>query len=258
MIKVAFLCSWGDSSEELLNKYRKQTPKNSGVWGKIRGIKDPKMADVIIFLGNDGDISSFYNKKIIQLRREPDFIKPFNQLSSIYFDYNNGYHVSTWQYVSKSFDDLLRISTFNKNKCISAVTSSKWEHRNQFFREIDKMGFVDIYGENYKHLHRIFKDKALENYTYSIAIENSSQKNYFTEKINDCFLFNTMPIYWGCPNLSDYFPEDSYIKIDLEKPEEIKNILERPLEKRNFKALEEAKNLVMYKYNIWPTIEMLI
>jgi hypothetical protein len=257
MIKTVFLCSWGDSSEELLSKYKKQTPHNSGVWGKIQGVEDIEEADVIIYLGNKGDISHLSDKKIIQFRREPDFIEDFQPVTSEYFDYNNGYHVSTWQYISKSFDDLLKTTPIKK-RSISAVTSSKWEHRNQFFREIDKMGFVDIYGENYKHLHKIFKDKALENYTYSIAIENSSQKNYFTEKINDCFLFNTMPIYWGCPNLSDYFPEDSYIKIDLEKPEEIKNILERPLEKRNFKALEEAKNLVMYKYNIWPTIEMLI
>jgi len=38
---------------------------------------------------------------------------------------------------------------------------------------------------------------------YSICIENSSNKNYHTEKIIDAFLSKTVPIYWGCPNLEE-------------------------------------------------------
>lgn len=42
-------------------------------------------------------------------------------------------------------------------------------------------------------------------FRFSIVIENSQQENYFTEKIIDCFLCKTVPIYWGCPNISDFF-----------------------------------------------------
>ena len=45
----------------------------------------------------------------------------------------------------------------------------------------------------------------LENYSYSIAIENESLKNYFSEKFTDCILARTIPIYYGCPNISDFF-----------------------------------------------------
>ena len=38
---------------------------------------------------------------------------------------------------------------------------------------------------------------------FSICIENSSNKNYHTEKIIDAFLSKTIPIYWGCPNLEE-------------------------------------------------------
>ena len=49
---------------------------------------------------------------------------------------------------------------------------------------------------------------------YHICIENTSSKNYFTEKIIDCFLFRTIPIYWGCPNIGDYFNRDGIFTVD--------------------------------------------
>jgi hypothetical protein len=55
----------------------------------------------------------------------------------------------------------------------------------------------------------------LKAYKYSIAIENSAHLHYFTEKIMDCFLALSMPIYWGCPNILDYFPEKAIILIDI-------------------------------------------
>ena len=49
---------------------------------------------------------------------------------------------------------------------------------------------------------------------YSIAIENTQHKNYFTEKIIDCFLTKTIPLYWGCPNIGDFFDTAGVIKIN--------------------------------------------
>lgn len=40
---------------------------------------------------------------------------------------------------------------------------------------------------------------------YSICIENSSNKGYHTEKIIDAFLSKTIPIYWGCTNIGDFY-----------------------------------------------------
>ena len=40
---------------------------------------------------------------------------------------------------------------------------------------------------------------------YSICIENSSNYNYHTEKIIDAFLTKTVPIYWGCKNIGDFY-----------------------------------------------------
>jgi hypothetical protein len=49
---------------------------------------------------------------------------------------------------------------------------------------------------------------------FHIAIENTSHPNYFTEKIIDCLLFKTVPIYWGCPNIGEYFDERGIIRVN--------------------------------------------
>jgi len=55
------------------------------------------------------------------------------------------------------------------------------------------------------------KTEALRDYRFSITIENDSYNNYFTEKITDCFANGTIPVYWGCPNIGDYFNTDGII-----------------------------------------------
>jgi hypothetical protein len=47
---------------------------------------------------------------------------------------------------------------------------------------------------------------------YSIVVESSSEPNYFTEKLIDCLVTKTIPIYWGCPNISEYFDTSYWIE----------------------------------------------
>lgn len=37
MTKIAFLCDWGVDSEDLLQRFLKQTPNHDGKWKKIQG-----------------------------------------------------------------------------------------------------------------------------------------------------------------------------------------------------------------------------
>ena len=50
--------------------------------------------------------------------------------------------------------------------------------------------------------------------TFHVCIENQNVKHYFTEKLIDSFLTYTMPIYWGCPNIGNYFNLDGMIIVD--------------------------------------------
>ncbi|MCG3184383.1 MAG: hypothetical protein ICCCNLDF_02503 [Planctomycetes bacterium] len=46
---------------------------------------------------------------------------------------------------------------------------------------------------------------------FHVAIENCRMPDYFTEKVMDCFQSMTVPIYWGCTNIGDYFNTDGMI-----------------------------------------------
>ena len=40
---------------------------------------------------------------------------------------------------------------------------------------------------------------------------------YFTEKLLDCFLTRTVPVYWGCPDIYEYFDLDGIIHVNNPK-----------------------------------------
>ena len=42
------------------------------------------------------------------------------------------------------------------------------------------------------------------NSMFNIAVENIKADNWFTEKISDAFNTKTVPVYWGCENISDF------------------------------------------------------
>ena len=50
--------------------------------------------------------------------------------------------------------------------------------------------------------------------TWHICIENTNEKNYISEKFYDCILTNTIPIYFGCKNVEEIWPENGYINIE--------------------------------------------
>jgi len=67
------------------------------------------------------------------------------------------------------------------------------------------------------------KYKCFENSMFHLTIENSQNKNYFTEKIVDAFITKTIPIYWGCPNISEFFDSRGFFTFNTE--EEFFNIV---------------------------------
>jgi hypothetical protein len=125
---------------------------------------------------------------------------------------------------------------------------------------LDLYGRGDFSGSHYKGE---IADKwdGLADYRYSLAIENYSGPNYFSEKITDALLAWCMPIYWGCTNLSDYLPEDSFVRIDIEDddaPERVRDIVESDIREQNLDAIAEARRLILEEYQIWPTVERAI
>ncbi|MEK6829634.1 MAG: glycosyltransferase family 10 [Nanoarchaeota archaeon] len=90
------------------------------------------------------------------------------------------------------------------------------------------------------------KDVIFENCKFSVTIENVKIRNFFTEKIIDCFMSKTVPIYCGCPNISEYFNPEGIIFFDTE--EELMNILHNLTEDDYNKKLNYVEeNFVLAK-----------
>jgi hypothetical protein len=108
-----------------------------------------------------------------------------------------------------------------KNQLCSFIASTKnktngHQFRNRARSEIQKTKWlppVHIMGKGTSR--RIeHKVDALKNYYFSIAIENSIIDTYFTEKVIDCFLTRTIPLYWGTQKISHYFDSNGILQFE--------------------------------------------
>jgi len=55
------------------------------------------------------------------------------------------------------------------------------------------------------------KLETISDYQFSICFENMIWPGYMTEKIIDCFVAGTIPIYWGASNIGTLIPKEAFI-----------------------------------------------
>jgi len=77
-------------------------------------------------------------------------------------------------------------------------------------------------------------------YQYSICVENTSRRGYFTEKITDCILNKTIPIYWGCSNIEEFYNPDGILRVqNVDDIIHFANTLTPEIYESRLKAVEE-------------------
>jgi hypothetical protein len=253
MKKVKFRCCWGKNPKQLTQCYSSMAPNNKPEWKNICATEEDP--DYFIAL----QTPNFSKPNTIHFRREPDLIKkwPKNIKGKNVYDYstNEKFHVSTW-WLTKSYDELQKLKYSKKNK-ISAICSNKYKWRMDYIKSTmsNNKNILGMgRGINQKFSSLEDRSDLITNSSMSICIENSSQLNYFTEKITDALLAWCMPLYWGCPNIGDFFPEGSYRLIDIENPDSVSDLINKPITPSEIDAMHEARNLILNKYNIWECI----
>lgn len=266
--------------------FKRQSPTSSGIWEGITFTDEPvKECDLlIVFNSPNKDIKVkcpagnkwlFTQESPIELYQwHTDSFKYFDKVFTYWDDSvsNNIFHEQTalpW-HIGKSYDELIKLSLSEsvpfKNKLVSWVTSNASHKEGHKLRMslkdyLEQQHFeFDLFGRGFNPIPDKFD--GIAPYKYSLAIENYACQDYWTEKIADCFLSWTIPIYWGATNIHSYFPTDSMIRID---PGDLKGSLEIIREAidsnfydRNFAALAEARNLILNKYQMFPHICTLI
>jgi FkbM family methyltransferase len=82
-------------------------------------------------------------------------------------------------------------------------------------------------------------------FQFSIVIENCREYGYFSEKIIDCLITKTIPIYYGCENISDYFNTDGWIILETD---DIVTELKEKLQILNANYYHRYKNVIEENY----------
>lgn len=163
-----------------------------------------------------------------------------------------------------TFNELESRSFQPKSELLSTVCSSK---QQQHTLHAQRLGFTEAACKQLPQLHRFghgykpLQDKyaALDPYRYHLAIENYVGLHHWTEKFADPVLSAAIPVYFGCPNISDYFPEEAFFKIDIEKPDDAIALLNELLQDptvyaKRLPALMEARRRLLYDYNLMALI----
>ncbi|MGY6276299.1 glycosyltransferase family 10 domain-containing protein [Methylomonas sp. MgM2] len=146
-----------------------------------------------------------------------------------------------------------------KNKLLSVVVSNKkltQGHRQRLVfveKLIKELGdTVDIFGRGFNEI--ADKWDAIAPYKYHLVMENSFVDDYFTEKLTDTYLGRAYPIYWGCPNLEKYFPEESFSRINMTEFLKVAKIINSNIYENSKNYIEISRNMTLYKYNLFSML----
>ncbi|NBR15573.1 MAG: hypothetical protein EBU01_13505, partial [Crocinitomicaceae bacterium] len=103
------------------------------------------------------------------------------------------------------------------------------------------------------------KEELFLDYQFSFVIENSKQTNYFSEKLIDCLITKTIPIYYGCPNIHNWFDIRGWIILETTDVNElIQKAHKLPVYMNHINVINEnyerAKEYICFERNIQRAI----
>lgn len=263
---------------------QRQTPDSSGIWDDCIFLINQDVTECDFWIVYE-DLERIEEticppENLIFIAYEPPAIKTYNptflnQFSTVIACHKNICHrhviydhqSQPWL-VNQRYDDLMTLQEVKKRKFLSLITSEKRttlvhrQRHNLCLKLKEYFGEdVDLYGRGIND----FADKwdVIAPYRYSLAVENSLYENYFTEKVIDCFLGETVPLYYGCPNFEDFFLAPPVININVFDPDAtiqvIKKLMDDETHYLSFRErLREAKIYYLNYLNLFPRLVRLI
>ena len=155
-----------------------------------------------------------------------------------------------------NYEEMLNLPPPSKSEWMSIVCSTKTFtdfHRRRFefcSRLASEFSGIDFYG----HGTRPIADKAetLLPHQFHLAVENLCHPDYWTEKIAEPLLAYSLPLYCGCPNMSELIPPESFIPIDIGDFESVAEIIrncDAGEYARRLGAIREARHLLLTRHH---------
>jgi len=197
--------------------------------------KNPNTRNIYIQLEPDA-IRPVQNE-IIARAKEYDYIITFNE--HILKECSNAYKY-LFGMTRITPEDEKNIDIYKKKFNITFITNDKLMTVGHHFRHtifynqkkivsIPKSFYISTDSKNLPNIDNnprlpaeaTRKIELFENSQFSLVMENSKQTHYFTEKICDCLITKTIPVYYGCPNISEYFDTTGWVIIDNESMDDL-------------------------------------
>ena len=224
----------------------------------------------VIFLSAE---TSYNNEHFL---KEPriKFLNQFGQIHTSYETINNSIKsipFLPWMINSNHGDSIYapsqrdinyfsEVRNYEKTKKISVICSNKdftngHNKRLQFVYALKEHfgDSLDWFGNGINPLKE--KWDGIAPYEYHISLENKHKDFVVSEKLFDSFLGFSFPFYYGAPNVSDFFPKESFENIDIEDVDKSIKIIESAINnnyyEKNIAFIEESKNLVIRDYNLF-------
>ena len=276
----------------------RQTPGSRGIWGNTHFHLDSgndseysgPFDHWIIFEGVENTSSAYCSGETVFVPWEPEAIKSYSPRFLSQFDRvlssrvdlshpqitpshpllpwwigtTGGHGIKT---TTHDYDFFASSDAPVKEAIVSCICSDKvitegHRKRLEFIRRLQsELGErLVVFGSGFRE----WTDKweAISPYQYHLALENSSARDYWTEKVADTFLGDAYLFYWGCPNLSEFFPGGSFSSLDRDDPVAaaaiIRGILDQGDQREIRAAVSESKKLVLDKYNLFAESERLV
>ena len=191
---------------------------NIEVWIDTFNGLEQSNADIKVFVGIEPQEVMRLNDYIIGNGKKFDYILTYdeellNRLdNAVLFEYGTKWVViEDYEYPEKQYS----VSTVCGHKAITK--SHKQRHRLWLSQDritIPKNFYLSrLGGPRMFEGNKILGESKFPMFEsmFHICIENVPKKNFFTEKLIDCLLCKTIPIYVGCENIGDYFNKDGII-----------------------------------------------
>lgn len=187
---------------------------------------DTNEADILVYSSFGQKHRHFKGKKIFFSGENvlPDYRETDFSISSCSLP-NEPRHLRLPQYIHyvDNPENLVKTSTWNSNQilknksafCNFIVSNPRGLERNKFFKVLNKRKRVDSGGRCFNNMDMLVYDKLsfVKKYKFTLAFENSQWPGYTTEKIIEPMLAQSLPIYWGNPDIAQDFNPRSFINI---------------------------------------------
>ena len=230
------------------------------IWGGLLNTESV-LCSSVLYIADESHEERVYNQ---------EYLNQFNQIATVsdHPYHKNKIHIhelTLWYF--KNTEDLFNNTSWEKSKNISIICSDATGldgHKKRYALVNKLIGHfkdkIDVYGRGFNYIDD--KLDALKEYKYSIAIENKSIPNYFSEKLIECFMAYTIPIYAGCTNIDNYFDSSVIFKLDLDDYKKSIILIEKILEEDPYERLKQNllnnRKLYLDKYHLFPALTSIV